>query len=436
MPLARHPPWYVLDDDPTGAQALSGVRILLAWDGTHQTDLDDDGRDEDAVFLLTNSRAMSPGDAYAVVADAARYVQHRSLDPRRILLRADSTLRGHVLDEYRAIRDVLYPGDSPPLLVVPALPAAGRITVGGTHYLARNGTRVALHDTEYAADPSLGYRSARLLDWADERSHGYFAAGNGAEIPLDELRENGPDYVALALARLASSQTPAVCAPDAVTESDLNTIALGYKQALQMGVDVVVRCSPTFVASVLGRDTPEVARLPRAGKGVLVVCGSYVPTSTRQLARLIDLYPNALVELDTAILEDETGAGLKRLALTVSEQLRHSRIAVLATPRIAAGWEDSTEVTQRMSHALASVVSQVAGDADVIVSKGGNTTADLVRSGLDGAEAWVVGPVSDGVMHWRLSNSLGEQRDLVVVPGNVGDDELLASLVAALLAAA
>ena len=110
MPDASHHPWYVLDDDPTGAQALSGVRVLLAWDTSDDARESSVTRNEDAIFLLTNSRSMTPADAYETVADATRFVRARSSEPGRLLLRADSTLRGHVLEEYQGVRDVMYPG--------------------------------------------------------------------------------------------------------------------------------------------------------------------------------------------------------------------------------------------------------------------------------------------------------------------------------------
>src|SRR5206468_11139000 len=102
--------------------------------------------------------------------------------------RGDSTLQAHLLEEYLAVRDVAFPGRTPPLLLVPALPYAGRITVGGVHLLERDGRRIPLHETEFAADPSFAYDDARLLQWAEDRSGGLFARAAGREIHLDELR--------------------------------------------------------------------------------------------------------------------------------------------------------------------------------------------------------------------------------------------------------
>ena len=80
----------------------------------------------------------------------------------RLVLRGDSTLRGHLLEEYRGVSATsICPGEWPPLLLVPALPSAGRVTVGGVHLFERDGRRVPLHETEYARDGVFALRATR-----------------------------------------------------------------------------------------------------------------------------------------------------------------------------------------------------------------------------------------------------------------------------------
>ena len=167
-----HSKLAVIDDDPTGAQAEAGVPLLLAWPPEALADRQNAG----AVHLLTNSRALDEAGAYAIVRDAAAAAL-AAMPERRLVLRGDSTLRGHLLPEYEAVRDAAAGPDREPVLVlVPALPAAGRVTVGGVHLIERGGTRVPLDATEYARDRSFGYASSRLLDWAAERSAAHWSA--------------------------------------------------------------------------------------------------------------------------------------------------------------------------------------------------------------------------------------------------------------------
>lgn len=181
-----HSKLAVIDDDPTGAQAEAGVPLLLEWPPGALADRDGAG----AVHLLTNSRALDGSGAYAIVRDAAGAAL-AAMPDRRAVLRGDSTLRGHLLPEYEAVRDAVHGGREGVLVLVPALPAAGRVTVGGVHWLERAGTRVALGATEYARDRTFGYASSRLLDWAAERSGGHFRAADGRELHLDALRGAG-----------------------------------------------------------------------------------------------------------------------------------------------------------------------------------------------------------------------------------------------------
>jgi uncharacterized protein YgbK (DUF1537 family) len=60
---------------------------------------------------------------------------------------------------------------------------------------------------------------------------------------------------------------------------------------------------------------------------------------------------------------------------------------------------------------------------DVVIAKGGITSAVTLLVGFGKSEADVLGPVLPGVSRWRASF------DYLVVPGNVGDERLLVDLV-------
>ena len=152
------------------------------------------------MHLITNSRALEPDRARALVEDASRTAL-AGVPDARLVLRGDSTLRGHMLEEYLAVREVVAPDAWPVHLLVPALPSAGRVTVDGVHLLERDGARAPVSETEFARDGAFAYRSSRLLDWAEERSNGLFAAARGREVSLADLRRDGGGAVSQALAR-------------------------------------------------------------------------------------------------------------------------------------------------------------------------------------------------------------------------------------------
>jgi uncharacterized protein YgbK (DUF1537 family) len=425
-------PLVVLDDDPTGTQAMENVPVLLEWDAALvRAALRGQPR---AVHLLTNSRAFPPARAAEIVRRAAAAAVE-ALGRPRLLLRGDSTLRAHLLEEYMAVREVAFPGRTPPLLLVPALPPAGRITVGGVHLLERDGRRTPLHETEFAADPSFAYRDARLLQWAEDRSGGFFPARTGREVHLDALRSCGPEVVAQALLELAEAGVPAACAPDAETLADLETIAAGLRAAEEAGADVLVRSAPTFAGVLAGNLASRHVPPPAADGRLLVACGSYVPLSTRQLAAVVDAYPDSLVEVDALALAGANAAAeVGRAAAEATRRLDGAGLAVVATPRERPAATRSFEAGERIAENLARVVRMIDPPPGAVVSKGGITSAVLARVGLGARAGLVLGPLVAGVALWEVDGDRG-RIPFVVFPGNVGGDGALLDVVRLILRA-
>jgi uncharacterized protein YgbK (DUF1537 family) len=77
---------------------------------------------------------------------------------------------------------------------------------------------------------------------------------------------------------------------------------------------------------------------------------------------------------------------------------------------------------------LTTAVREVAPGVDVVIAKGGITSADVARIGLGARSARVVGQVLAGVSVWDLNASDGHRVLYVVVPGNVGGPETLVSI--------
>jgi uncharacterized protein YgbK (DUF1537 family) len=426
--VAAGAPLFVVDDDPTGAKGQADVPLLLSWRaGSIEAAL---GAKPRALHLLTNSRGLDPEGAYEIVRDATRAVGEAAAQPQ-LVLRGDSTLRAHLLPEYNGVRDALCPGASPPLLLVPALPAAGRVTRDGRHWLVRDGRRVPLEETEFARDGDLSYATSRLIDWADERSAGFFAAADGIEVGIEEIRsEDGVERVSAALVEAARGADPAVVVPDAETVDDLETIAAGLRVAWMQAPQIVVRCAPTFVSVLSGAGAKEPAPLPALGRGLLVVVGSHVPMTTAQLAALNAAHPEALVELDAgALASDDAAAAIEGAVADARSRLETNRLAVVATTRAIAADALGPQAGMRVARGLAEVVDRLRDANDVLLSKGGITSAVNVREGLHAERAQIVGPVVPGVSLWLADSDGHSSRPVIVFPGNVGDADTLAELV-------
>lgn len=218
-------------------------------------------------------------------------------------------------------------------------------------------------------------------------------------------------------------------APDAVTASDLELIATGYRRAVSDGVHALVRCAPAFAGVLAGTTATDLVSARSAPDGILVVCGSYVPASTRQLALLVAGRPASLVEVDpVALASNEPESEIIRAASSASELIRETGLAVVSTPRVRPRGTETLEAGERIAAGLASVAGAVTPRPGVVVAKGGITSYVTIRDGFGTAAAQVVGPVLPGVSRWRAG-----KLEYLIVPGNVGGDRLLADVVSRVL---
>lgn len=413
----------VLDDDPTGVQAVRDVAVVLAWTDERLRRAAATGRP--AIHVMTNIRSLPAGEAEAVTFAAAS-AAHSAIPGSRLVLRGDSTLRGHLHEEYRAVRRAVFPQRPPVLLLVPALPAAGRVTIDGTHWLVAEGVRRPLNETEYAHDGCFAYHSARLLEWAEERTGGEMAAGDGTEVPLAQLRDRGPESVCEAIMSAASSGRPAACVPDVETIDDLTAIAQGLVKAEQGGTDVLVRCGPTFAGVLAGTLAQQFVEPPRAGEqGVLIVCGSYVSGTTRQLLHLESDLGIKTIEPDVhALAFGDAQAEVSRVAALARKQLAERGLALVSSPRERPADLVELDAGERIAGGLAEVVAALDPRPHVIIAKGGITSQVVIEHGLHAHEARVVGPVAAGVALWEIE-SRGQKTEYLVFPGNVGGPDHL-----------
>ncbi len=251
---ARHRPMItaVLDDDPTGTQAMADVPIVLDWsDGAVATAV----REGDpSVHLLTNSRAHPAAAAAAVTASAARAgaggVPGRAAPAARRQHAARPRLRG--------VRRRPRPRSASgrrrcPLLLVPAFPAAGRVTIDGVHLLERDGERDAAPRDRVRDDGASPTGDARLAQWADERSGGSLAAADAVEIPLARgARADGAEAIC---GRAGGDPRPRPAGGRGAGRRD-GRRPRGDRRAAcappRRQVPVMARCAPAFAAIVTG----------------------------------------------------------------------------------------------------------------------------------------------------------------------------------------
>ena len=459
----------VLDDDPTGTQSVADLPVLTRWevaDFTWAFNHRINGRRQDAVYVLTNTRSLDPAEAAArneeVVRNAlaAAALEADGADPSSAGLRlgfvsrSDSTLRGHyplepdtIAATVAAVTGEVTDG----VVIVPAFPDAGRVTIGGVHYMRGTGedagklTPVA--ETEFARDASFGFANSELAKYVEEKSEGRFPADSVIVLDLNTIRAAGPDGDPLASAKAiadaiesAADSTPIVA--DIVTENDLRALALGLEEAERRGKKLLYRVGPPFVRGRIGQEIraelsgeEAYAGLTPSDAGGLIVVGSHVGVTTRQLKALVEQHSAArIVEID---VEKLLGGGaeeyLDGIVRTVAEALRSADV-ILHTSRLLIKTDDaaaSLRIARTVSAAVVAVVNRTLKTFPprFVIAKGGITSSDVAAHGLEIRHAIVRGPMLPGIVSlWEPVDGPAKGIPYIVFAGNVGDDQSLAQV--------
>lgn len=433
----------VLDDDPTGTQAVHGVRVYTDWE---QETLDRAfSRADRMFFILTNSRSFSAARTAEVHHDIAeRIAVAAGRSGRRFIIvsRGDSTLRGHypledeMLREGLNARGMAIDGE----ILCPAFFEGGRYTANDVHYLRQGESLVPVGETEFARDATFGYKSSNLVDWMVEKSDGNLSVEDCISVELEELRALDIDGIT---AKLMACHNFSKVIVNAVDYADLKVFATCLARACGEGRRFICR-SAACLPKVLGRvsDKPlltggDVVDSGNANGG-LVIVGSHVKLSTSQLEVLRNSMPDLhYVEFDirpfvetgsleeeaeriTAICDKSVSSGVSTVVFTTRE--------LVAPPDFSK--EQKLALSVSISAGLTSVVSRLGARPRYLVSKGGITSSDVATKGLGIKEAVVLGQMAAGVPVWRAQEgSRFPGLPYLIFPGNVGTESTLRNVI-------
>lgn len=404
----------VLDDDPTGTQSARDVTVLLERSADALFDVLAVDR---AVYVQTNSRALPEPDAVAMVrcirASAEEAARRLGVDVR-FVLRGDSTLRGHVFAESAVFAD-----DDAVLLFVPAFPGGGRVTCDGVHYVRQGAVLVPVGETEFARDPVFGFASSRLIDFAAERTEAPVVT-----VTLDDLRSGRMT------AALLTAPERSVVIPDVMEDDDILDIARAVEAAWSRR-RVVVRSAAPLAAELAGvPSTQLIDPVVLGGAGsVLVVCGSHTEVATAQVAQLARVVGDPTVIATSGALADPVTEGARAAAAEFA-RARPSGVHFLATERDRSHAHGTLADGAAVMEALTTATRLLAREVDAVVTKGGITAAEVLSHGLGTRRARVIGQVRAGVSLWRAAAADGREIPFVIVPGNMGDADILTAAVA------
>jgi uncharacterized protein YgbK (DUF1537 family) len=331
----------VLDDDPTGTQTCHDISVLTIWDYT--TLCTEFRAAKGGFFILTNSRALSDSEARELISTICQNVARAAKDTGKtfqIVLRGDSTLRGHFPGEPESVEGVLGKFDA--WILAPFFYQGGRHTINDVHYVAETNTLVPAGQTPFAQDATFGYKSSSLRDYVLEKASLRFSEKDIFSITLDDIRLGGPAKVTEALLQVPKGSIIIV---NAAVESDMFVFAAGVIAAERIGKKYLYRTGAAFVSARLG----ITGKLPMSAQdldmnygsnsaGGLILAGSYVPKTTAQLSSLRERRGDRLfvIELDVGKLitsEAEANKIVEKTVTDASERIKSGKDVLIMTSR-------------------------------------------------------------------------------------------------------
>ena len=385
----------VLDDDPTGIQTVHGCLLITQWDEDSVRQGFADG--QPFFYILTNTRAMTRDEAARVTRSAMEMVVKVNQDYHYRLIivsRSDSCLRGHFPLETDVMRDCLVSHGYAVAEKTPFCPAfieAGRVTIGGIHYMKDGDRLIPVSETEFARDNVFGYHTSVLSEYILEK---------GA---------NPDDYT------IVSAQS----------YDELYAFARTVTEGMAHCDAIVIRSSSSLPKAISGiADQPLLDRsmLKHAGVGCFVV-GSHVRKTTLQLECLLQAEGTCAVEVDVQRILDDADALKLDTQDTIRQIVEQGLTPVVYTSRQEIRLTDADQrqlLGQQISDFLVAVVRQLPYTPSYLVGKGGITSHDLLTKALGVRSARVLGQIVASV-----PCVMTQDFPYIIFPGNVGNEQSL-----------
>ncbi|KAL6631355.1 hypothetical protein ACP70R_028205 [Stipagrostis hirtigluma subsp. patula] len=431
----------VLDDDPTGTQTVHDIEVLTEW--PVEALVEQFLKLPTCFFILTNSRSMTADKATLLVQNICRNLEAAAKAvpgvSYTVVLRGDSTLRGHFPEEADAAVSVL--GEMDAWIICPFFLQGGRYTIDDIHYVADSDRLIPAGETEFAKDAAFGYKSSNLRQWVEEKTRGRISENQVSTISISLLRKEGPNAVCQ---RLCSMKKGSVCIVNAASERDMAVFAAGMIQAELKGKRFLCRTAASFVSARIGiKPKPPIfpadLGLKRALTGGLIVVGSYVPKTTKQVDELLSQCGQSLrvievsVEMAAMKSNEERDQEINRVVELGNAYIKSRKDTLVVTSRqLITGKtpEESLEINYKVSSALVEIVRRIDIRPRYILAKGGITSSDIATKALEARRAKVMGQALAGVPLWQLGpESRHPGVPYIVFPGNVGDNSALAKVV-------
>ncbi|XP_016167417.1 uncharacterized protein LOC107609877 [Arachis ipaensis] len=256
----------------------------------------------------------------------------------------------------------------------------GRYTINDIHYVADSDTLVPAGDTEFAKDAAFGYKSSNLRDWVEEKTGGRIPASTVASVSIELLRKGGPDAVCQ---HLYSLKKGSACVVNATSERDMAVFALEMIKAELMEKHFLCRTAASFVSSRIGIISrppilPKDLGITRERNGSLIVVGSYVPKTTKQVEELKLQCGHFLKSIEVSVEKlamrpvEEREEEVSRAAEIADAYLKaHKDTLIMTSQNLITGKiaSESLDINFKVSSALVEIVKRIITKPRYILAK-------------------------------------------------------------------
>lgn len=398
---------FIVADDLTGANdagvqlAKRGAQVVVWLDYARPYD-----GFADVVVFDTDSRSISPPQAYHRLRTLLGRLG--AIQPRDVVKKVDSTLRGNVGAETRAVLDEISGAFA---VVCPAYPKNGRTSRDGI--LMVRGTRV--DQTDFARDLFSPIRDARIAAHLDEPSIG---------IGVETVRA-GADALISAI-ESAKARSIRVAVVDAENDADLRIVA-----GLQARRDDIVWVCSAGLIEVLEHDivraVPE--RTWASREAVLFLVGS-LSAMTRHQVRAFKRHA-VVEEVDPSdVLRDAPALASAIHRIRKALEKGHDALLAIAGDRAAVlealalgaelGWntQDTGEQLRALLAAAAEPLVRGRPGATFVLSGGDVARSFCDRFGISGMT--LLTELAPGI---ALGRPFGADMYLVTKAGGFGHPE-------------
>ncbi len=422
----------VLDDDPTGIQTVHGCLLLTKWDKRHlKLALSDK---LPFFFILTNTRAYNKNIAEKTIRDIIKNILavNRKVQKKLIIIsRSDSTLRSHFPVEINTISNQLAKElnhEIDAVFLAPAFFESNRITTNDMHYLVENGKHIPTSKLEFARDSIFAYSTSHLPTYIEEKTACAVKKENVGSITLKLLRGSTKDELINLLLKLENNKYMVVNAQD---YSDLDRFSSAILKCIVNGKIFLFQSAASFVKSISGNpDKPLLDHNILHGKGPgLIIAGSHVEKTTRQLEQLNKINSICPIEIDAIEILSNRNQTTKFVLNQIHNAIRNNQTPAIFTSRKELKFSTMNKrqkAGQEISTFLAKLCSEIKYNPAFIISKGGITSHVILTESLKVKQARVLGQILKGVPVIELpQNHKFRKIPFIIFPGNVGDDNAL-----------